>query len=405
MAIYLGYVRNSILVAIPVAIVLNSHILTGALTILLVIGTGLLGSLIKRSWKALLSFVAAAGWTLLLTLPAWIMPLILRHSNLRIVPNMTLVGSPIKAILQRLFTPGGIGLLSIFAVLAVIAVPLAALRIKTLRLTWMFYGFGLILLFLSTNLFPWQRMPLFLGSIIQGPEWRILPYASATLSMALLTVFLESSTTIVTSPQKMRLLHSVILVVTILLCVVPNSLSLNSLRRTTLATPLWTAAAGYSRDTTAFTNASMLHPAFQQLRQYTDYAPQQASSPAELASVGAHQFILSNGQKGKARIIVNPRTQAVTIHLPKAVTGPVDIPFWYYSSLTYRLVNTRRIEQSDRGTLLVTPQHPTKKITILSVNHPLYQPLIWGMVFAWLAVIGVLRLCHRKEGPTNVSLS
>lgn len=380
-----GQYRDILALAVPVAITLNSHLATAVLMVLVIVIIAITQSLAARTWSIFGRFSLAGGLALLLSLPAWLMPIVMAPSHLSSVRLIPLKGASLLGIVQQTFTLNKVSLMSWLGLIALVYVPWRAIKYHQFQAGRVYYLLGALLFYLSTNLFPWSLMPTVLANVIQGVEWRLLAMAATLLVTA---GFIQSLDTLASGTQRE---HRLLLTLTLIGFVVPMAGITLTLGQRNRALPAWQPQDGYYHHAdNVLTPASFQSPDFYRLRWYTDYLPEttpKASFGAQV-SVSAHQAVV-DGKIFRVPRAVDPNSHAITFTLPQATSDWVDLPFWYYSSLHYQIPNVRQIKQSTRGSVLVKLDKPANQVTVQRVSSPLYRPAVWVMLLAWLGALGL----------------
>jgi len=379
--------------SVPVAVTLNSHLATAVLMVIVIIALTIWQSTSARSWRLFFSFCLAGIMALLMSAPAWLLPIIMAPSHLSSVRLIPLKGSGILSIIERTFILNKFSLMSWLGLAALVYVPVSALKHRHFKDSGPYYVVGLIIFYLSTNLFPWQVMPQKIADVLQGVEWRLLAMAASALVVA---GFLQYLTT---APLINHIQKKGLFFVTLVGFIVPTVGSMMSIGIDNRKLPEWQPKDGYYRHTdTVLTPASFKTDEFYRLRWYTDYLPltkPEASFEAQ-SSVAAHQADI-NQQSVRVGRLVTPSTHAITFLLSSTANQWIDLPFWYYSSLHYQITNVQHVKQSNRGSIMVKVAPRSKKITINQVTTPIYKPSIVIMVLAWLgSLIGLVRPIRDK---------
>lgn len=103
--------------SISLSLVALSHILTAVFVVMTIVLTVIVHIVATKRISSLGRYFKAAGLTLLLTAPAWVMPLVLRSSHLLSVASVEMVGTSISALVNNALMNNGV-----FGIIPVVAI-------------------------------------------------------------------------------------------------------------------------------------------------------------------------------------------------------------------------------------------------------------------------------------------
>lgn len=375
---------DALLLAVPSALILNTHLASAAIICVVIILIGLLNTMITRSARVFGMYSISGILVLILSVPSWLMPIVMSGAKMHTVRPVPLMGTPFSQILNRLLNVTQLGLLSSLGAAALLIVPFMMLIFHNWRNGMILYFLGILLLWMSTSSFPWQWVPSIVGTVIQGVEWRLLAIGSTALVCSFFLQYIACQSYFTSRSR------AIITTCLLLLFLVPTGLQAQTIARENRAYPFWTPNSGYARQDTRLTSTAFSQPSFYKLRWYTDYVPQPKNkNPQAQWSVPAHKVII-DGKSHRLLPKINSQTHTVSYDFGRPVKGWVDLPFWYYHTLQYKITNSTKLRSSSRGSLEVFLPQKVRRVTITEISSQWYIPAVILMIFAWIICLGTL---------------
>lgn len=403
----------AILLTVLLAIVIGSHLLSGLLDIVMVGIFLFINVVVRKSKKSFAALFGVESFSLILSAPAWIMPIVfMLAQQIQPVTQLALVGSNPHELLISIFQPlETLQLMSfgVFMAAPILAVILAVNFIhpshpaskSTAWILPFYLGAAVLLFIMCTSIFPWRIFPQWLGSVIQGPLWRLMPLSTALIMSTVAILFAEAEKI---SPLQRGALLSLIIICQLLS---PGSQIL-AWKRQVPQLPLFTNFKMENAEQKTMISNSVIHSsAFQNYRIYSDYMPTSQYFKkhwSAAAAVWSHQTILANGQAIPTLIRDATPTQ-ITFEFTTPVQGIIDLPYWSYRPVRYS-AGTNHVTTSKRDTVEVEIKKNQRSITV-TAHHPWqYLAALGVAMVGWVALLAGgwcfwQRKKHQSSQTTN----